>query len=183
MLSEVFCFDEYFQLGSRRKVRPVKNQLASPNASNLVREERLAQLRTGFRLVSRGTSVRIRFGSIFYSKVVVCGHCLVTLSLTINETLKWLSLLPSIVQESFWRWQCSDILYKLPLPPPPYLLALFSPSLISLMVSCLLTYLPQPHPSPGTDCTPPPFLFLTFTSGQLGHRRSDSQNAMAVVVT
>ena len=27
--------------------------------------------------VSRGTSVRIRFGSPFSSKVVVCGHCLV----------------------------------------------------------------------------------------------------------
>ena len=40
------------------------------------------------KLVSRGTSVRIRFGSPFSSKVVVCGHCLVTLSLTINETLK-----------------------------------------------------------------------------------------------
>ena len=27
-------FDEYFQLGSRRKVGPIKNQLASPNTSN-----------------------------------------------------------------------------------------------------------------------------------------------------
>ena len=35
---------------------------------------------------SRRTSVRIRFGSPFSSKIVVCGHCLVTLSLTINET-------------------------------------------------------------------------------------------------
>ena len=42
-------------------------------------------------LVSRRTSVRIRFGSPFSSKVVLCGHCLVTLSLTVNETLKWLS--------------------------------------------------------------------------------------------
>ena len=32
-----------------------------------------------------------RFGSPFSSKVVVYGHCLVTLSLTINETLKWFS--------------------------------------------------------------------------------------------
>ena len=31
---------------------------------------------------SRGTFVQIRFGSPFTSKVVVCGHCLVTLSLT-----------------------------------------------------------------------------------------------------
>ena len=47
------------------------------------------------RLVSRGTSVRIRFGSPFPSKVVVSGpHCLVTLSLTVNETLKWLASLP-----------------------------------------------------------------------------------------
>ena len=41
-------FDEYFQLGSRRKVGPIKNQLASPNTSNYVREETFAQLRTGF---------------------------------------------------------------------------------------------------------------------------------------
>ena len=33
----------------------------------------------------KGTSVRIHFGSPFSSKVVVCGHCLVTLSLIINE--------------------------------------------------------------------------------------------------
>ena len=37
------------------------------------------------RLVSRGTSVQIRFGSPFSSKFVVCGHCLVTLSLTIMK--------------------------------------------------------------------------------------------------
>ena len=35
--------------------------------------------------VSRRTSVRICFGSPFSSKVVVCGHCLVTLSLTIMK--------------------------------------------------------------------------------------------------
>ena len=34
-------------------------------------------------LVSRGTSVRIRFGSPFSSKIVVYGHCLVTLSLSL----------------------------------------------------------------------------------------------------
>ena len=54
------------------------------------------------RLVSRGILLQIRFGSPFSSKVVVCGHCLVTLSLTINETLKWLSSLPILMQESFW---------------------------------------------------------------------------------
>ena len=48
-----------------------------------------------------------RFGSPFSSKVVVCGHCLVTLSLTIKETLKWLSSLPILMQESFWKLQCS----------------------------------------------------------------------------
>ena len=29
-----YSFDEYFQLGSRRKVGPIKNHLASPNTSN-----------------------------------------------------------------------------------------------------------------------------------------------------
>ena len=87
------------------------------------------------RLVSRGTSVRIRFGSPFSSKVVVCGHCLVTLSLTINEILKWLSLLPIFMQGSFWWWQCSDRYIYSPSPPPLYPLHAVSPSLISLMLS------------------------------------------------
>ena len=30
-----------------------------------------------------------------------------TLSLTINETFKWLSSLPVLMQESFWWWLCS----------------------------------------------------------------------------
>ena len=38
--------------------------------------------------------------SLLFKKVVVCGHCLVTLS-TINETLKWFSLLPILMQVSF----------------------------------------------------------------------------------
>ena len=33
-LDSEYHIDEYFQLGSRRKVRPIKNQLASPNTSN-----------------------------------------------------------------------------------------------------------------------------------------------------
>ena len=33
-LDPEYSFNEYFQLGSQRKVRPIKNQLASPNASN-----------------------------------------------------------------------------------------------------------------------------------------------------
>ena len=40
------------------------------------------------RLVSRKTSVRLRFGSPFSSRIAICGHRRVTLSLTINETLK-----------------------------------------------------------------------------------------------
>ena len=50
----------------------------------------------GVGLVSRTSDVRFLFGSPFSSKVVVCGHCLGTLSLTINETLKWLSSLPGL---------------------------------------------------------------------------------------
>ena len=63
----------------------------------------------------RKTSVRFRFGSTHSSKAEVCGHCLVTLSLTIvNKVLKWLSLLPISILESFLRWQYS-IRYSLPL--------------------------------------------------------------------
>ena len=36
-------------------------------------------------------SIPGRFGSPFSSRIVVSEHCHVTLSLTINETLKWLS--------------------------------------------------------------------------------------------
>ena len=58
------------------------------------------------------------FGSPLSSEVAVCGHCLVILFLTVNGTLKWLSSLPILKQESFWWWQCSER-YSLPLPPPP----------------------------------------------------------------
>ena len=69
--------------------------------------------------------------SLPFKKVVVNGHCLVTLSLTINETLKWLSLLPILMQESFWWRQCSDgsIISLF-----PHLYTPFSGSLISLVV-------------------------------------------------
>ena len=50
----------------------------------------------------QSASVQIRFGSPFSSTIVVCGHCLATLSFTINETLQWLSSLPILMQESFW---------------------------------------------------------------------------------
>ena len=70
--------------------------------------------------------------SLLFKSVVVCGHCLVTLSLTINETLKSPSSLPIVMQEPSWWWQCSD----------RYIISLFrhlhtpfSPSLISLVVS------------------------------------------------
>ena len=46
------------------------------------------------------TVIEHSFGSPFS---VVCGHCLVILSFTINQTLKWLSMLPILLmQESFW---------------------------------------------------------------------------------
>ena len=41
-----------------------------------------------------------------------------TLSVIVNQTLKWLSSLPILMQESFWWRQCS-VRYSLPLPPPP----------------------------------------------------------------
>ena len=50
-------------------------------------------------LVSGGTSVRIRFGSPFSSKVVVCVSCYF---FPHNyETLKWLSSLPTLMHKSF----------------------------------------------------------------------------------
>ena len=67
-------------------------------------------------------SVQFHFGSPFSSKIVVCGHCLVTLHLTTNEALKQLSLLPILMQKPFWWWQHSE--GHIPLPPPPGILIL-----------------------------------------------------------
>ena len=67
---------------------------------------------------------------LLFRKVVVCGLCLVTLSLTINETLNWPSSLPILMQESFWWWQC---IYS-----DRYIISLFPhlhPSLVSRMFS------------------------------------------------
>ena len=58
-----------------------------------------------------------------------------TLSITSTETLKWLSSLPILMQESFGGDTVAIGVYNLPLPPPPYPLPPFSPSLISPMVS------------------------------------------------
>ena len=85
--------------------------------------------------MSRGTSVQIHFSFPFSSKMVVCGHHLMTLSLTINETLKWLSSLPISMQESFWRWHCSDRYVISLFPHLHTLFPPFPPSLISLMLS------------------------------------------------
>ena len=96
-----------------------------------------------WRKVPERSSVRHRFGSPFSSKkVVVCGHCLVTLSLTSGptETLKpvWLSSLhiESLCRKFSGQWSDSVAIGisvisppSPPPPPPPY-----SPSLINLMV-------------------------------------------------
>ena len=74
----------------------------------LVSRFSLAVRRLSVSLVNRRAAVQFCFGCPFSSKVVVCGHCLATLFLTINEILKWLSSLPILMQESFWWWQCSD---------------------------------------------------------------------------
>ena len=50
------------------------------------------------RLVSRRTTVRFRICSPFSSEAVVCGHIVVTLALTMNETLKWVSPLSILMQ-------------------------------------------------------------------------------------
>ena len=57
----------------------------------------------GARLVSGRKQVGLPgFGSLFSSKIVIYGHCLVTLPCTINETVKWLTLLPILMRNSFW---------------------------------------------------------------------------------
>ena len=88
-----------------------------------------------------------------------------TLSLAINETLKWLSSLPILMQVILVVTVSGTIgIYSLSLfphlhtPPPP-----FSPSLISLMVSVDVkhhVYLPNPQPHLLRPTPPPPSLSL-----------------------
>ena len=75
------------------------------------------------------SSVRYRFGSPFFSKRLWFVDTVLWLCPSLStETLKWLSSLPILKQESFWRWQCSDryiislfphLHTPSPLPPPP----------------------------------------------------------------
>ena len=77
-----------------------------------------------YRLVSGRTSVRHRFGSPFTSKKLWFVDAVLWLCPSLpTETLKWLSSLPILMQESFWWWQCSDSIISLfppPHTPPPH---------------------------------------------------------------
>ena len=93
------------------------------------------------------TSVRYRFGSLFTSKRLWFVDAVLWLCPPLpTETLKWLSSLPILMQESFWWWQCSD---RHILSLSPHLHTPFSSSLISLMVSVdvylLISYASYPN--------------------------------------
>ena len=68
-----------------------------PNMSADIRGHK-ALLHHHFIISSPRVSGRLGFDSPFSSKVRVHGHHLVTLPLTVNETLAWLSSLPIIMQ-------------------------------------------------------------------------------------
>ena len=87
------------------------------------------------RLVSGRTLVWYRFSSPFSSKRLWFVDTALWLCPSLpTETLNWLSSLPTLMQVSFWWWQCSDR-YIISLSLFPHLHTPFSPSLISLMVS------------------------------------------------
>ena len=62
-----------------------------------------------------------RFGSPLSSNVVVCGHRLVTLPLTINATSQWFSPLPILMQNDSDDNSIASGIAP-PSPPPPRLL-------------------------------------------------------------
>ena len=71
------------------------------------------------RFVTRGASAHFHFTSSLSSTVVVfMDTAFETLPLTMNETLKWLTSQPILMQESF-RWWWGSVRYSLHLPPPP----------------------------------------------------------------
>ena len=86
-----------------------------------------------------------------------------------TETLKRLSSLPTLMQKSFWWWQCSN---RHIISLSPHLHTPFSPSLTSLMVSVdakhhiyLLTpALKQKDKSPNTETHPSPPNLLILSS-------------------
>ena len=61
-----------------------------------------ARARAHTHIYARIHTTHARIHTHTHKLVVVCGHCLVTLSFTIDETLKWLSSLPILMQKSFW---------------------------------------------------------------------------------
>ena len=92
--------------------------------------------------LSGRTSVRYRFGSPFSSKRLWFVDTVLWLCPSLpTETLKWFSSLPTLMQKSFWWWQCSDR-YIISLSPTSILPSPhFSPYLISLMVSVAVKHL------------------------------------------
>ena len=87
--------------------------------------------------VRRQAGKRKDFGSIplrlsfLFKKVVVWGHCLVSLSIASYWNIQMALIAAILMQRSFWWWQCSDryiISISLsphlstPSPPPPPLL-------------------------------------------------------------
>ena len=76
---------------------------------NIAGEKRVSRFGLAVRLVSRRTSVRIRFGSPFSSTVVVCGLCLP------SQLMKFFKM--ALIAA---RLNAGVILVvEVPLPPPP----------------------------------------------------------------
>ena len=82
----------------KRKVKKNKLKRGGPSSAG----EPAWPSGKALRLVSRRTSVRsasaLRFGSPFSSEVVVYGHLSRDFALTMNEALKWLTQLPTLMQ-------------------------------------------------------------------------------------
>ena len=88
MLSEAeYSFDEYFQLGLRRKVRLVKSQLASPNTSNQVREQTFAQLRSGLTHYRSAKLDQSAVTDIIYTNVLTASSSVQCLGMSVVHTL------------------------------------------------------------------------------------------------
>ena len=97
--------------GDRSSRRPVQRGFESrvglPSSPLHQVQYRFGSLHFPPSLINHTVSVDVkhrerRRSSYLFKKVVVCGHRLVSLFLAVNETLKWLSSLPTLMQESFW---------------------------------------------------------------------------------
>ncbi len=97
------CYFRKSSIGFRRPVNCTGSPQANKQRRQPTRDKTLLRSMSHTRLLKSARPEQCSLRLSFLSrKVAICGHCLVTLSLTMNEILKWLSSMPISMHELFW---------------------------------------------------------------------------------